>query len=239
MRWRIAVVAAVITVVLVVLAYKANADTRTMTENGPVYIVEPADRDPRAGVLIYVHGHRSDRTTDWYVDSVWKKHELSRKFKASGSKAVLVVVASWDGKGKGVEWPNLNKLVEYLETRLGPISHVHAMGHSGAWKNLSYWARQKRLDHLTLLDSTYGGLKAFRDFGKTKILDIAVGKWGKPRSNAKVVLKGLPSCKVRLKDVAQSRCRVIAVEEKIRHSDWAAGEAMIEFMRRGYALALK
>ena len=245
MNWKIAAVALIITGVLVAAARASVPEStvtflpttiREVTKKGPVYIHIPPDRDPKAGVLIYVHGHRSDFTTKWYVDSVWNKHDLPGKFDASKSKAVLVAVASWDGKKKGVSWPDLDVLVTKLERQLGPIPYVHAMGHSGAWKNLSQWSRSARLDHLTLLDSTYGGLKDFRNFGKVKRMDIAVGKWGKPRSNAKVVLKGLQFCAVRLKNVASSKCRVIAVEEKIRHSNWAIDNAMIEFMARGAVL---
>lgn len=239
-NWRILVLALIITASL---AYAARADGREIetwrvetTSQGPVYIHIPEDRDPEAGVLIYIHGHRSDKTTEWYVDSVWEKHDLSRKFDASGSKAILVAVASWTGKGQGVSWPNLGKLLKFLEARIGPIPYVHAMGHSGAWKNLGYWAERPKLDHLTLLDSTYGSLKQFRNFGKRGRMDIVVGKWGKPRSNSKVILKGLKFCKVALSVVASSECPVVFVEERVRHSNWAIDDHMVEFMRRGAAL---
>jgi hypothetical protein len=218
------------------LVIEARADTYNKDKQGPVYIHIPKDRDPKAGVVIYVHGHRSDKTTDWYVDSVMKKHDLIRKFEASGSKAAFVVVATWDGKGRGVSWPDLGELVVHLRGTLGSIPYVHAIGHSGAWKNLGYWASSPHLDHLTLLDSTYGRLKAFRNFGKRGRLDIVVGKWGKPRSNSKVILKGLKFCKVALSVVSTSECPVVFVEERVRHSNWAIDDHMIEFMKRGAAL---
>ena len=67
-------------------------------------------------------------------------------------------------------------------------------------------------------------------------MDIAVGKWGKPRSNSKVILKGLKFCKVALSLVATSECPVVFVEERIRHSNWAIDDHMIQFFIRGYAL---
>jgi hypothetical protein len=126
---------------------------------GAVHVWTPPGYDyETAGIVVYVHGYRTD------VDAAWTEHQLAAQFLESQQNALFIVPEAPDGYRARIEWPSLGRLLRDVRHRTGvkrPWGHVVAIGHSGAYRTLVRWLDYRHLDHVILLDGMYGNEAEF------------------------------------------------------------------------------
>lgn len=166
---------------------------------GPVHVWFPRKYNPEDGITVFVHGFGVGKP--WYVDKAVTEFALGHKLDMTMNRAAMVAIASKSGKGEPVLWKDLDELTAFLsenvintKTRPWPFTRVHAIGHSGAYANIALWLGNEKLDHVTLLDSTYGKMNAFATWAAAEgnSLDVAVFKGTKTHKNALKILEKLP-----------------------------------------------
>ncbi len=137
---------------------------RLETDRGPVHVWVPPGYDgASAGIVIYVHGYRTD------VDHAWTEHHLAEQFLASKQNALFIAVGAPESYRERVSWPSLGRLLREVrrQTHLArPWGHVVAVGHSGAYRTILRWLDYRPLDHVVLLDGMYGHEEEFDDWMK-------------------------------------------------------------------------
>jgi hypothetical protein len=149
---------------------------RLDTGNGPVHVWLPAGYDPdRAGVVVYVHGYRTD------ADRAWSEHFLAEQFGASGRNAVFIVPEAPTGPHRSRTWRRLGDLLDtvFEQTDLSrPGGELVAMGHSGAYRTLVSWLGYSELDTVISLDTMYGVERYFADWLEhnptARLIDVTV-----------------------------------------------------------------
>jgi hypothetical protein len=133
---------------------------RLLTDRGPVHVWQPRGYDPAsAGTVLYVHGYYTN------VDGAWVQHALAEQFAASKANALFIVPEAPSGGSDEVSWPVLDELLAEVEKQLPGLnarSPVVAAGHSGAWRTLSQWTQDKRIESFLLLDALYGAEDKFQ-----------------------------------------------------------------------------
>jgi hypothetical protein len=130
---------------------------RARTENGPLYVWEPASLPRR--VVVYVHGYY-DR-----VDEVWSEHHLAEQLVASGIDATVIIPEAPISARESVFWPSLSALIATAEKVIGrPLDRedIALVGHSGAVRTLREWTEEPGVRKIVLLDAMYGDPRAFR-----------------------------------------------------------------------------
>lgn len=136
-----------------VAASSGEHSWRFATRTGTLRVWRPAHYDwHTAGIVVYVHGFRTD------VDAAWKQHKLADKFRASGRNALFIVAGGPDALDKPVVWPSLGKLVSValrLARQRRPKGRLVVAGHSGAYLTIVKWLAYQPLDYIILLDGLY------------------------------------------------------------------------------------
>lgn len=139
-----------------------GAHWRLLTEKGPVHVWQPRGYDPAtAGTVLYVHGYYTN------VDGAWVEHALAEQFAASKQDALFIVPEAPSNGNQAVSWPALGALLAEVERQLPGIKArppVVAAGHSGAWRTLSAWTDDDRVESFVLLDALYGGDDKFQSW---------------------------------------------------------------------------
>lgn len=136
---------------------------RVESPEGPVRIWLPPHYDPAtAATVVYVHGYNRS------ADVVWSVSALPRQFLASGRNAVFVVPTVAENDRAPLRWGRLSALLSRVERAGVPLpgGPVVAVGHSGAYRTLSRWVDEPRLDAVVLLDALYGQEEAFARFAR-------------------------------------------------------------------------
>lgn len=135
---------------------------RIGTTAGPIHVWTPEGYDPSTAItVVYVHGYYVD------VDEAWLGHGLPEQFGAAGINAMFIACSAPGAKLDHVRWRSLSELLAMVEHELGaplPKGRVAAIGHSGAYRTLLDWLRDRRLDTVVLLDAGYGEMAPFRDW---------------------------------------------------------------------------
>jgi hypothetical protein len=133
---------------------------RLLTDKGPVHVWQPRGYDPStAGTVVYVHGYYTN------VDGAWVQHALAEQFAASKQNALFIVPEAPSGGNDEVSWPALADLLQEVERQLDGIKArppIVITGHSGAWRTLSGWTEDPRVECIVLLDGLYGGEDKFQ-----------------------------------------------------------------------------
>jgi hypothetical protein len=215
-------------------------------KKGPVHVWFPKKYDPADGVTVFVPGFGDGKP--WYSDVAIDQFSIERKLKGTMSRAALVVIESKVGKGKPIYWRDLDELVTFLienvvntDTRPWPIERVHAIGHSGAYDNISQWLKNPKLKQVTLLDATYGKMSYFASWflrSEDHFLDVAVSKGMPTHKNTFKVFQKIPSYHVWQKipdhemdfiDVSRAGQMVL----NYQHMNWVErDDAMMFFLTR-------
>jgi len=216
-------------------------------QNGPVHVWFPKKYNPADGITVFVHGFGDGNP--WYVDVAVNQFSLERKLMGTMNRSALVAIESKGGKGKPIYWKDLDELTTFLDENIvntdirpWPIEKVHAIGHSGAYDNISLWLKSPKLQQITLLDATYGKTMAFTFWflsSETNYLDVATGKGGSTYKNAAKVFQKIPSYhfwqtipdhEMDLIDVSRAGQMVLPYQ----HMKWVEqDDAMMFFLTRG------
>src|SRR4029450_12586127 len=90
--------------------------------------------------------------------SAWGEDHLANQFHESRRNALFIVPEAPSSGDDAVVWPSLHALLlsGQPETRTRPPGPLVVMGHSGAWRTIEAWLRQRTPSHLVLLDAMYG-----------------------------------------------------------------------------------
>jgi hypothetical protein len=127
---------------------------RLLTPKGPVHVWQPRGYDvASAGTVVYVHGYYTN------VDGAWVQHALAEQFAASKANALFIVPEAPTASGEEVAWATLGDLLKEVEQQLLGIKArdpVVVAGHSGAWRTMSGWTDDRRVENFILLDALYG-----------------------------------------------------------------------------------
>ncbi|MBL8920498.1 MAG: hypothetical protein JNJ54_16660 [Myxococcaceae bacterium] len=124
---------------------------RFVTPNGPVHAWCPERVEPEL-LVVYVHGYFDS------VDDAFRDHGLVEQFRASGVRALFVLIDGPKGPREQVAWTRYAPLAAELERTLGRKvpERVMAMGHSGGNRTLREWTKERLVTDLVLLDAFYG-----------------------------------------------------------------------------------
>lgn len=124
---------------------------RFVTGNGPVHAWCPEGIEPEL-LVVYVHGYFDS------VDDAFRDHGLVQQFKASGVRALFVLIDGPKGPQERVAWTAFAPLATELERSLGRKvpARVMAMGHSGGNRTLREWTKERLVTDMVLLDAFYG-----------------------------------------------------------------------------------
>lgn len=169
-------------VVLTALLAVGEADAargthvRITTAQGPIHVWSPADYDREsAGIVVYVHGYFTD------VDRAWKEHKLARQFAESGINALFIACEAPDKPDTPVAWTSVDALLDRVAIGLEeavPQGRVIAVGHSAAFRTLTMWVEEDRLDTIVLVDALYGDMPQFRTWldgsPDRRLIDVGV-----------------------------------------------------------------
>ncbi len=158
---------------------------RLESTRGPIHVWVPPGYDgASAGIVIYVHGYRTD------VNHAWIDHHLAEQFLASKQNALFIAVGAPESYRERVSWPSLGRLLSEVrkQTHLArPWGHVVAIGHSGAYRTILCWLDYRPLDHVILLDGMYGHEDEFdawmkRGRGQRKLILVGADtlRWTEP-----------------------------------------------------------
>ena len=166
-------------------------------KNGPVHVFFPGGWSEDAGITIFVHGwDLKGRRDPWYADALIEDFGIERKVESSFNNSAFVVIESKVGKGKPIYWANIDDLYTLLnKNQITPHRRVHAIGHSGAFANIAMWLNDMALEHVSLLDATYGKYNDFASWSlgdEERALDIGVHKGSGTHKGAWNILKKLP-----------------------------------------------
>jgi len=127
---------------------------RFATAHGIVRVWWPANYNWRtAGMVVYVHGFRTD------VDSSWKEHNLVKKFRDSKRNALFIVAEAPAELGKPVVWTSLSQLIGTslrLTRQRRPKGKLIVVGHSGAYLTIVPWLKDAAVTYVILIDGLYG-----------------------------------------------------------------------------------
>ncbi|HUH04232.1 MAG TPA: hypothetical protein VML75_19675 [Kofleriaceae bacterium] len=218
---------------------------RFETSRGAVHVWTPPAYDyAGAGIVVYVHGYRTN------VDRAWTEHQLAAQFLASQQNALFIVPEAPDGLRKRVEWPSLGQLLREVRKRTGvkrPWGHVVAVGHSGAYRTLVRWLDYRHLDHIILLDGMYGNEDEFgawlsRARGANKLILVGADtlRWTEPfvrRHRASQVFDLIPET---LDDIAEDerRGRLLYMRSQYDHMGLVTNGKTIPVLLRLTRLSL-
>lgn len=124
---------------------------RLVTPNGPVHAWCPEGLEPEL-LVVYVHGYFDT------VDDAFRDHGLVQQFRASGVRALFVLIDGPTGPQEPVAWTAFAPLSAELERALGRKvpARVLALGHSGGNRTLREWTKEGRVKDVVLLDAFYG-----------------------------------------------------------------------------------
>jgi hypothetical protein len=126
---------------------------RLVTQSGVVHVWRPRNYSARsAATILYVHGYYTD------VDGAWRDHQLARQFRDSGRNALFIAPEAPSGGPQDVQFKDLGALLETVARLSGqaiPSGPVIAVGHSGAYRTLSFWLPLPALREVVLLDAMY------------------------------------------------------------------------------------
>jgi hypothetical protein len=137
---------------------------RIKTRTGPVWVYAPPGYDRKtAGVVVYVHGYNIT------ADDAWARHDLAGQFKDSRQNALFVVPEAPQGNGESPKWGSVAALLGAVKAggiRV-PGGPVVAVAHSGGYRSVVPWLRERRLVQVILLDALYGKVDAFTAFARS------------------------------------------------------------------------
>ena len=134
---------------------------RCITERGPIHIWAPFDfQRSNAGVVIFVHGYSVN------VDEAWRTFTLADQFRMSERNAVFIVPEAPSEHGDSVIWSRLDDLRNAVRTCgiFLPGGSWVIIGHSGAYRTIQGWVRDRQIRHLILLDALYAKHEQFEKF---------------------------------------------------------------------------
>lgn len=134
---------------------------RIETERGPLHVWIPRGyHRPKAGMVVYIHGHRTT------ADQAWKHHKLPQQFRKSRQNAMFVVPEAPINGTQPIHWPSLAKMKRAI-SRAGirmPDGPTVVIGHSGAFRTIAKWVDHRVLAEVILLDALYGRQSQFLEF---------------------------------------------------------------------------
>jgi hypothetical protein len=132
----------------------AGREWRFETARGAIRVWIPASYDPATAVtVVFVHGYHLD------TDEVWRRCRLPSQFALSGLNAMFVAAEAPERRRDTIAWPSPTGLLAAVAAHTDvamPTQRLVAIGHSGAYRTLSAWLADARLDTLILLDAAYG-----------------------------------------------------------------------------------
>ncbi|MBU1534511.1 hypothetical protein KKF84_04275, partial [Myxococcota bacterium] len=134
---------------------------RLLTRKGAIHLWWPKDYDKdHAGVVIYLHGYGTT------VDKEWTGSHLGKKFNLSKKNALFIVPESSSSDKDDITWFSLESLFSLLKNRFVkiPAGKVVLMGHSGAFKTMALWVKNKRISTVVMLDAMYGLYEKYKSF---------------------------------------------------------------------------
>ncbi len=134
---------------------------RLLSRKGAIHLWWPKDYEKEdAGVVVYLHGYGTT------VDREWTSNKLATQFKRSGKNALFVVPESPASDKEDFTWFSLEALFKLLKTRSVQIpgGKIVIAGHSGAFKTMALWLKDKRISTLIMLDAMYGLQSKFQSF---------------------------------------------------------------------------
>src|SRR5262249_53310403 len=102
--------------------------------------------------VVYIHGYYTS------ADSSWNDDRLANQFHESRRNALFIVPEAPSSGEDPVVWPSLDSLLITVqrETRTRPLGPLVVVGHSGAWRTVEPWLRERTPSHLVRLDAMYG-----------------------------------------------------------------------------------
>jgi hypothetical protein len=198
---------------------------RIVTENGPVHVWIPPgyDRDT-AGVVYYLHGHKSS------ADDAWKNHHLSRQFKKSRQNAMFIVPEAQSSSREQVHWKAMSDLRKAISRRgriRVPDGPVVVIGHSGAFGTLNKWLDNRNLEEVILLDALWAYERLFADFIHS----------GKRSADHKMIIVGIADLEKSKKFAGQFKYSVFRDRLPADYSGFSKRErnAKLLFIRSQYS----
>lgn len=162
---------------------------RFVTDSGPIHVWVPDYYDrATAGLVVYVHGYWVD------VDEAWKSHRLPQQFAKSRQNAMFVAIEAPRDNDDSVKWTALGDVKKAVARAnfVLPDGPAIVVAHSGGFRTIKHWVDNRLLAQVILLDASYGGTEAFKEFIGTgdrakyhKMVIIASDTAGKARAFAK------------------------------------------------------
>ncbi len=159
---------------------------RVKLPQGVVHLWRPKNyRAKDAGVVVYVHGHRTS------ADVAWCDNRLPQKFAASGRNALFVVAEAQRSAEDEIPFPNLKVLLKQATDAANiplPSSPIVALTHSGGYRNVEAWLGHPRLQFIIFLDAFYGFEDEFWSWLQKKnsqivIVALSTLRWAEPFVN--------------------------------------------------------
>jgi hypothetical protein len=143
-----------------------GSEWRFETARGALRVWIPDGYDAKtAATVIFVHGYRTR------LDGAWRDGQLVAQFALSGVNAMFIGAEAPSGPAAAVVWPSPTSLLAAVTARsdvaVPTQQRLVVIGHSGAYRTLSAWLTDDRLDTLVMLDAMYG------DHGFTSWLNAA------------------------------------------------------------------
>lgn len=213
----------------------AGKHWRIESERGVVHVYAPPGYDARrAGLVVYVHGCRTD------VDRAWRDHHLREQFLASRQNALFVVPQAPASLDAPLRWESLQTLRDALaDARIQiPSGGVIAVGHSGAYRTIARWLSEPELSEIILLDGLYRDPAPFEAFAAAQGHKlILVGK-ETAKACAALALRASGSARERIPDsyeqlsAAERRAALLYLRSQYGHEEIVAGGKVLPLLLR-------
>lgn len=201
---------------------------------GPVHIWVPDNYSPKCGATVFIHGFNLGSPVTWYVDSAVEEFDLAGKAERAHVGSMVIAIASRVGRGKPIHWPSFADLRTFVDDNSDDSipEWVHVIGHSGGYANIALWLKEgeESIDHVSLLDATYGQFDVFAKWiaEPRRALDICVSKGTRTHRNAARILDDLPGYYIFLRGMdARQNSRVTYYPTRRSHMSWVIDDDVI------------
>lgn len=203
-------------------------------KKGPVHIWIPGDYAETCGATVFVHGFNRRTPVNWYVDRAIEDFDLVGKAERADVGSMVIAIASRVGRGKPIHWSSFADLRAFVDDNVdeGMPEWSHVIGHSGGYANIALWLKEGEasIDHVSLLDATYGQFDAFANWvaEPCRALDICVSKGARTQTNAARILDDLPGYYTFLQGIdARQDSRVTYYPARRSHMSWVVEDDVI------------